>query len=504
MEPITLLLAVAGAAFGYSGSKYLSKQKASTADKKSLEKLEQAKREAEELKLQAEKDSIKLKEESQKQIQQNQNELKELQKRLQDRESNLDKKLEDLDKRNQDLRKSEEDLVVLKEEIKQIRTRQQDKLEGIAKLSKEDAKNQLFNMVEKDTSADLVDLVSKLQKEAVLTAEGRAQESILAAMERIAGDVTAERTVTTIKIDDDQVKGRIIGKEGRNIQALQKATGVDILMDESPSLIVLSSFDPIRRQVARVALENLIKDGRIQPAKIEEAVIKAEKNINKDIMQAAEDACREVGVAGLPPEVMQHLGELKFRTSYGQNVLKHSTEMAHIAAIIAEEVGANVKVTKTAALLHDLGKALSHKIEGKHHHISGELLRKFGLGEDIAHAAEAHHEDIDATTPEAMVVRVVDSLSAARPGARNISAENFSQRMKELENTANSFKGVEKAYAITAGREVRVIVESKIVDDFTAIKLAREIANKIESTMSYPGTIKVNVIRETRAIEYAK
>lgn len=504
MEPITILLAVAGAAFGYSGSQYLSKQKASTADKKSLEKLDQAKKEAEELKLQAEKDSIRLKEESQKQIQQNQNELKELQKRLQDRESNLDKKLEDLDKRNQDLRKSEEDLVVLKEEIKQIRVRQQEKLEAVAKLTKEDAKNQLFTMVEKDTSADLVNLVSKLQKEAVLTAEGRAQESILAAMERIAGDVTAERTVTTIKIDDDQVKGRIIGKEGRNIQALQKATGVDILMDESPGLIVLSSFDPIRRQVARVALENLIKDGRIQPAKIEEAVAKAEKNINKDIMQAAEDACREVGVAGLPPEVMQHLGELKFRTSYGQNVLKHSTEMAHIAAIIAEEVGANVKVTKTAALLHDLGKALTHKIEGKHHHISGELLRKFGLGEEIAHAAEAHHEDIDATTPEAMVVRVVDSLSAARPGARNISAENFSQRMKELENTANSFKGVEKAYAITAGREVRVIVESKIVDDFTAIKLAREIANKIESTMSYPGTIKVNVIRETRAIEYAK
>ena len=504
MEPITLLLAVAGAAFGYSGSQYLSKQKASTADKKSLEKLEQAKKEAEELKLQAEKDSIRLKEESQKQIQQNQNELKDLQKRLQDRESNLDKKLEDLDKRNQDLRKSEEDLVVLKEEIKQIRARQQEKLEAVAKLSKDDAKNQLFSMVEKDTSADLVNLVSKLQKEAVLTAEGRAQESILAAMERIAGDVTAERTVTTIKIDDDQVKGRIIGKEGRNIQALQKATGVDILMDESPGLIVLSSFDPIRRQVARVALENLIKDGRIQPAKIEEAVIKAEKNINKDIMQAAEDACREVGVAGLPPEIMQHLGELKFRTSYGQNVLKHSTEMAHIAAIIAEEIGANVKVTKTAALLHDLGKALSHKIEGKHHHISGELLRKFGMGEDIAHAAEAHHEDIDATTPEAMVVRVVDSLSAARPGARNISAENFSQRMKELDNTAHSFKGVEKAYAITAGREVRVIVESKIVDDFTAIKLAREIANKIESTMSYPGTIKVNVIRETRAIEYAK
>ena len=504
MEPISILLGLAGASFGYAGSQYLIKQKASSADKRALEKLEQAKKEAEEVKLNAEKEAIKLKDDAQKQIQQNQNELKELQKRLESRENNLDKKLEDLDNRNQELRKSEEDLVVLKEEIKQIRVRQQEKLEGIAKLNKKEAESQLFQMVEKEISADLVNLISKLQKEAVLTAEGRAQESILAAMERIAGDVTAERTVTTIKIDDDQVKGRIIGKEGRNIQALQKATGVDILMDESPGLIVLSSFDPIRRQVARVALENLIKDGRIQPAKIEEAVQKAEKNINKDIMLAAEDACREVGVAGLPPEIMQHLGELKFRTSYGQNVLKHSTEMAHIASIIAEEVGADVRITKTAALLHDLGKALSHKIEGKHHHISGELLRKFGMGEEIAHAAEAHHEDIDATTPEAMVVRVVDSLSAARPGARNISAENFSQRMKELENIANGFKGVEKAYAITAGREVRVMVESKIIDDLTAIKLAKEIANKIESTMSYPGTIKVNVIRETRAVEYAK
>lgn len=495
---------MAGASFGYAGSQYLSKQKATSADKKALEKLEQAKKEAEEIQLQAEKDAVKVKEQAQAEVQENQNEIKELQKRLQEREGNLDKKLEEIDTRTQDLRKSEEGLVVLKEEIKQIRTRQEDKLEKIAKLSKKEAEAQLFQMIEKDVSADLTNLVSKLQKEAVRTAEGRAQESILAAMERIAGDVTAERTVTAIKVDDDQVKGRIIGKEGRNIQALQKALGVDILMDESPGMIVISSFDPVRRQVARVAIENLIKDGRIQPAKIEEAVIKAEKNIDRDIEQAAEDACREVGVAGIPPEIMRHLGELKFRTSYGQNVLKHSTEMAHIAAIIAAEVGADVRISKTAALLHDLGKALTHKIEGKHHHISGDLLRKFGMGEDIAHAAEAHHDDIDATTPEAMVVRVVDSLSAARPGARNISAENFSQRMSELENTAKSFKGVEKAYAISAGREVRIIVESKTIDDFTAIKLAREIANKIESTMSYPGTIKVNVIRETRAIEYAK
>ncbi len=504
MEPISILLALAGAFSGYAGSQYLTKQKASSADKKALQKLEEAKKEAESLKLKAESEALKVQKDSQDLIQKDQQELKISQKRILERETSLDKKLEEIDSRTQELRKSEEDLVVLKEEIKQIRTRQTEKLESIAKLNKKDAEAELFRIVEKDVSADLTDLISKLQKEAVRTAEERAQESILSAMERIAGDVTAERTITAIKVEDDQTKGRIIGKEGRNIQALQKELGVDILMDEAPGMIVISSFDPIRRQVARIAIENLIKDGRIHPAKIEELVAKAEKSIQKEIDQAAEEACREVGISGLPPEIMNLLGELKFRTSYGQNVLKHSTEMAHIAAIIADEVGADVRTSKTAALLHDLGKAVTHKIEGKHHHISGELLRKYGMGEDVAHAAEAHHDDIDATTPEAMVVRVVDSLSAARPGARNISAENFSQRMSELENTARSFKGVDKAYAISAGREVRVIVESKSIDDFSATKLAREIAKKIESTMSYPGTIKVNVIRETRAIEYAK
>lgn len=504
MEPISILLALAGGIFGYGGSQYLTKQKANSADKKALEKLDIAKKEAEALKLKAESEALKIQKESQDAIQKDQHELKDAQKRILERETSLDKKLEEIDQRTQDLHKSEEDLVVLKEEIKQIRNRQTEKLESIAKLNKKDAEKQLFQIIEKDVSEDLSNLISKLQKEAVRTAEERAQESILGAMERIAGDVTAERTITTIKIEDDQTKGRIIGKEGRNIQALQKELGVDILMDEAPGMIVLSSFDPIRRQVARIAIESLIKDGRIHPGKIEELVAKAEKAIQKEIDQAAEEACREVGVSGLPPEIMHLLGELKFRTSYGQNVLKHSTEMAHIAAIIADEVGANVRISKTAALLHDLGKAMTHKVEGKHHHISGELLRKYGMGEDIAHAAEAHHDDIDATTPEAMVVRVVDSLSAARPGARNISAENFSQRMSELENTAKSFKGVDKAYAISAGREVRVIVESKSIDDFSATKLAREIAKKIESTMSYPGTIKVNVIRETRAVEYAK
>lgn len=359
-------------------------------------------------------------------------------------------------------------------------------------------------MTERDIRDDLTGLVAKLQNDAMEEAEEQAQLILVSAMERMASDVTAERTVTAIKLADEEMKGRIIGKEGRNIQALQRATGVDILVDDTPGMIVLSSFDPVRRQVARIALETLMKDGRIHPGRIEEVVAKAEKQIEKEVIRAGEDAAREVGVPGIPKDLLRMVGELKFRTSYGQNVLLHSTEMAHMAGLIAEEIGADVRITKIATLLHDIGKSVTHKMEGKHHHLSAEFARKAGLDERIVHAIEAHHDDIEATTVEALVVRVCDALSAARPGARNISAENFAERMRDLENVALSFKGIDKAYAISAGREVRVIVRPESIDDLSAIKLSRDIANKIESTMQYPGTIKVNVIRETRAIEYAK
>jgi len=377
-------------------------------------------------------------------------------------------------------------------------------LEKIAGLKKKDAAEKLMQMTERDIRDDLTKLVAKLQHEAMDDAEERAQTILLTAMERMSSEVTAERTVTAVKLTDDEMKGRIIGKEGRNIQALQRATGVDILVDDTPGMVVLSSFDPVRRQVARLSLEMLMKDGRIHPARIEEVVAKAQKQIDKEVKQAGEDAMREAGVVGIPKEMLRLLGELKFRTSYGQNVLKHSTEMAQMAGMIAEEIGADVRISKIATLLHDSGKAVTHKIEGKHHHIAAELARKYGMDERIAHAIEAHHDDIEATTPEALVVRVVDAASAARPGARNISAENFAERMRDLENVATSFEGIDKAYAISAGREVRVIVKPEKIDDLSAIKLSRDIATKIESTMQYPGTIKVNVIRETRAVEFAK
>lgn len=504
MEPITLLLAIGGLAAGFGASTAIQNKKLGSAKEAADKELRKARKEAEKALDEAKKEASKLAEDARRDEATRRRELKEIEQRLLDREESLDKKLDELDKRAEKLRKGEDEVEQLKDEIRKIRTKQQDKLEKIAKLSKSDAADKLMQMTERDIRGDLTGLVSKLQNEAKEDAEEKAASILVGAMERMASEVTAERTVSAVKLTDDEMKGRIIGKEGRNIQALQRATGVDIMVDDTPGMIILSSFDPIRREVARQTLEMLMKDGRIHPGRIEEIVEKAQKQVQKEVLRAGEDAAREVGIIGIPKEVLQLLGELKFRTSYGQNVLKHSTEMAHIAGIIAEELGANVKVAKYAALVHDLGKALTHKMEGKHHHISGEMLRKYGAPEEIAHAAEAHHDDMEATTTEALIVRVVDAISAARPGARNISAENFAERMKELENIANGFKGIEKSYAISAGREVRVFVRPGDVDDLSAIKLARDIANKIESTMQYPGTVKVNVIRETRAIEFAK
>lgn len=504
MDPITIVLAVAGVAAGFGANSIVTKRKLGSAADRADKELSRAKKEASKLVEEAREEVNKANEEARRLEQSRRKELKELEQRLLDRELNLDKKLDDLDRRSESLRKGESEVEQLKDEIREIRVRQQEKLEKIAKLSKADAAEKLMQMTERDIRDDLVGLVNKLQNEAKDLAEEKGAAMIVEAMERMASEVTAERTVTAVKLEDEEMKGRIIGKEGRNIQALQRATGVDIMVDDTPGMIILSSFDPIRREVARQSLEMLMKDGRIHPGRIEEIVDKAQKNVAKDVMRAGEDAAREVGVIGIPKELLQLLGELKYRTSYGQNVLKHSTEMAHMAGILAEQLGANVRVTKYATLMHDMGKALTHKMEGKHHHISGEMLRKYGAPEEVALAAEQHHDDVEATTTEALIVRVCDAISAARPGARNISAENFAERMKELENVANGFPGIEKSYAISAGREVRVFVKPGQIDDLSAIKLARDIATKIESTMQYPGTIKVNVIRETRAIEFAK
>ncbi len=501
---VTIVLAIVGVLVGGGGGVAVTRRQQSKLADESKKELQKAKKEAAETIRKAEEDAARRIEEVRKDEQKRRGELKDIEQRLINREDSFDKKLDDLDKRSENLRKAEAEVEDLKNEIRDIRTKQQDKLEKIAKLSKVDAAEKLMQMTERDIKNDLLGLINKAQNDARENAEEQASLILVTTMERMASEVTSERTVTAVKLEDEEMKGRIIGKEGRNIQSLQRATGVDILVDETPGMIILSSFDPVRREVARQAMEMLLKDGRVHPGRIEEVVEKAQKQVQKDVIRAGEDAAREVGIVGVPKEILQLMGELKYRTSYGQNVLKHSTEMAQLAGVLAEELGANVKVAKYAALTHDMGKALTHKVEGKHHHITGEMLRKYGAPEEVALAAEQHHDDVDATSIEAVIVRVVDAISSARPGARNISAENFAERMKELENTALGFDGIEKAYAISAGREVRVFVQPKAIDDLSAIRLARDIANKIESTMQYPGTIKVNVIRETRAIEFAK
>lgn len=499
-----IIAAIIGVIAGVGGTVVYGRQRGVNGKAKADHLIAEAKQKSSDIVLKAKDEALRLADEAKKEEAERRKAWDKTEARLAERESNLDKKLDELDKRAENLRTQEDEVEDLKNEIRDIRAKQQEKLEKIAGLKKKEAAEKLMQMTERDIKDDLNGLVAKLQNEAQDNAEEKAQLILVSAMERMSSEVTAERTVTAIKLTDDEMKGRIIGKEGRNIQALQRATGVDILVDDTPGMIILSSFDPLRRQVARLSLEMLMKDGRIHPGRIEEVVAKAQKEIDKEVVRAGEDAAREVGVVGIPKEMLRLLGELKFRTSYGQNVLMHSTEMAHLAGMIAEEIGADVRTTKIATLLHDVGKAVTHKIEGKHHHIGAELARKYGMSDEIVHAIEAHHDDIEATTPEALVVRVCDALSAARPGARNISAENFAERMRDLENIAISFKGIDKAYAISAGREVRVIVSPQAIDDLSAIKLARDIATKIESTMQYPGTIKVNVIRETRAIEYAK
>ena len=499
-----VVAAIAGLGLGAGGIFAYNKKKENGGKNKADDLIRKAKHEAGDIVLEAKKEASQITSKSQAEEAERRKEWKRTENRLAERETALDNKLDQLEKKTEKLAKSEKELEDLKTEVRDIRVKQHEKLEKIAGLSKVEAREKLMKMTENDIKQDLVALVAKEQKEIKHDIDETAQSMLLTAMERMSSEVTADRTITALKLPDDDMKGRIIGKEGRNIQALQRATGVDIMVDDTPGMVVLSSFDPIRRQVARYALERLMKDGRINPASIEESVSKAEREIEKEVVRAGEDAAREVGVVGIPREILHLLGELKFRTSYGQNVLLHSIEMAHMAGMIAEEIGADKRIAKTATLLHDMGKAVTHKIEGKHAEIGAELAKKYGMPESIVHAIAAHHDDIEPTTPEALIVKICDAISAARPGARNISAENFAERMRDLENIATSFPGIDKAYAISAGREIRVIVEPKQIDDLTALKLARDIANKIEATMSYPGVIMVNVIRETRAVEYAK
>ncbi|MFH0833887.1 MAG: ribonuclease Y [Patescibacteria group bacterium] len=424
--------------------------------------------------------------------------------RLVEKEKNLDTKIDNLEKQKITLESREKEIEDIKVEAEKIRDQEKTKLEQVAKLSKDEAKKQLLEKVEKENEAELLKKIQEGEAKAKLEADKKAGNIIAAAIQRMAQEATSESTVTLVPLADDGLKGRIIGREGRNITAFEMATGVDVIVDDTPGAVLISGFDLLRRYVAKTALEKLISDGRIHPARIEETVKKAEEDAQKLMQEWGEQLAVETGVVGLPPNLLKLIGRLRFRTSYGQNVLKHSAEAAWLGAAIASELGADVKTVKTACLLHDIGKAVDHEVEGPHAVIGANILRKFKIPEEIVHAVEAHHEDVPIESMTDIIVQVADAISASRPGARRESLDAYIKRLEELENISKSFGGVANAFAIQAGREVRVIVKPDEIDDLAAHKLAKEISARIESEMTYPGQIKVNVIRETRAEELAK
>ena len=431
-------------------------------------------------------------------------EIKDKEERLLKREELVDKRNLDLDKKEEELRIFEKELQDKEQELNSALEKQVKKLEEIAGLSKEEAKELLVKNIEKMFEEDISERLQKLAKEGQERFEEKAREILTTAIHRLGNSMPAEVLTTTVELPSDEVKGKIIGREGRNIRAFEQMAGVDLIIDDTPGMITISSFDPVRRQVAKRALENLILDGRIQPAKIEEEIAKAEAEINKIIKEKGEEAAHEVGVLNLDPKLLVILGRLYFRTSYGQNVLAHSVEMAHIAGMIAEEIGADPYVAKAGALLHDIGKAIDHEVPGTHVEIGRKILQKFGVDERIIRAMEAHHEEYPYSTLESYIVQVADALSGGRPGARRGTVEQYIKRLEELESIANSYPEVEKSYAISGGREIRIFVKPSDISDLETYKLARDIAKRIESELKYPGEIKVNIIREMRAVEYAR
>ena len=402
------------------------------------------------------------------------------------------------------LQKKQDAVDALKKELSAATETHRKALEGVAKLSQEEAKNQLLQQVEKEFSGFFAARVELLRKDAERDVDEHAKDLMSQAMQRYASEVASESTATVVQLPSDDLKGRIIGKEGRNISAFERATGVDVIIDDTPNAIVVTGYDLVRRYIAKRAMEKLIQDGRVQPARIEEEVEKQKKEVGKMMVQFGERACEELGIKGYHPDLIKIIGRLRFRTSYGQNVLKHSVEMAHLGRMLAEEIGADASIVTEGCLLHDIGKALDHEVKGTHVEIGTEICRRYKIRPEVLHCVAAHHEDIPMQTPEAFVVAAADAISGARPGARRESMEAYVQRLKELEDVARSFTGVQKAYAISAGREVRVFVNADEVDDLTQATLAKDIAQKIEKELTYPGVIKVNVIREKRVIETAQ
>ena len=454
--------------------------------------------------LEVKEESLKSKNELEKETKERRAELQKYERRVQSKEESLDKKLDAVEKRDLSITKKEEELSKAKQRVDELEQKRQQELEKISGLTSEQAKEYLLKTVEDEVKHDTAVMIKTYESRAKEEAEKKAKECIVSAIQRCSVDHVAESTISVVQLPNDEMKGRIIGREGRNIRTLETLTGVELIIDDTPEAVVLSGFDPIRREVARVALEKLILDGRIHPARIEEMVEKAQKEVEVLIKEEGENATLEVGVHGLHPELVRMLGRMRFRTSYGQNVLKHSIEVAQLSGLLAEEVGCDVKTAKRAGLLHDIGKSIDREMEGTHVQIGADLCRKYKESPVIINAVEAHHGDVEPESLIACLVQAADTISAARPGARRETLETYTNRLKQLEDITNQFKGVDKSFAIQAGREIRVMVVPEQVSDDDMVLLARDISKQIEFELEYPGQIKVNVIRESRVTDYAK
>ena len=506
---ITLVIAVpVSALVAVNYRKKVVEAKLGSADEKARQIIDDALKVAETKKrealLEAKEESLKTKNELERETRERRTELQRYEKRVLSKEESVDKKADALERRESGITAKEEELKKKNAEVEKLRGQRIQELERISGLTSEQAKEYLLKTVEDEVKIDTAKLYKELESRAKEEAGKKAKEYVVTAIQKCAADHVAETTISVVQLPNDEMKGRIIGREGRNIRTLETLTGVDLIIDDTPEAVILSAFDPIRREVARIALEKLIVDGRIHPARIEEMVEKAQKEVETIIREEGEAATLEVGVHGIHPELVRLLGRMKFRTSYGQNALKHSIEVAQLAGLLAGEVGADVRMAKRAGLLHDIGKSIDHEIEGSHVQIGADLCRKYKESPIVINAVESHHGDVEAESLIACIVQAADTISAARPGARRETLETYTNRLKQLEDITNTFKGVEKSFAIQAGREIRVMVVPDQVNDTDMVLLARDIAKQIEAELEYPGQIKVSVIRESRVVDYAK